>query len=140
MADEMGYQKKLYIGTAGTTAASQVLQATDIDYDLGYDFGNTTVRGDGTSVPIETQNPTCRKAKVTWKMIDDPTDARLITLLAAAAAATAIALKVTDGAGNVLINADGFIPKKCGAPLKGESTYDFEFNPTKSSGRTPVLG
>jgi len=140
MADEMGYQKKLYIGTAGSTATNQVLQATDIDYDLSYDFGNTTVRSDGTTVPIETQNPTCRKAKVTWKMIDDPTDARLITLLAAAAGATAIALKLTDGSGNVLVNADGYIPKKCGAPLKGESTYDFEFSPTKSAGRTPVIG
>jgi hypothetical protein len=140
MADEMGYQKKLYIGTAGTTAASQVLQATDIDYDLGYDFGNTTVRGAGTSVPIETQNPTTRKAKITWKMIDDPTDARLITLLAAAKDALAVALKLTDGAGNVLFDGDVYIPKKCGAPLKGESTYDFEANPTKSAGRSPTLG
>jgi hypothetical protein len=54
MSDEMGYQKKLYVGTAGSAATTQVLQATDVDYNVDYDFGNTTVRGASTSVPIET--------------------------------------------------------------------------------------
>ena len=139
MADEMGYQKKLYVGTAGSAAATQVLQATDVDSNIDYDFGNTTVRGAGTSVPIEIENPTVRKAKVTWKMIDDPTDAVLVTLIAAAKNATAIAVKVTDSVGT-LFDGDCYIPKQCAFPLRGESTYSFEAHPTKSAGRSPTLG
>ena len=139
MSDEMGYQKKLYVGTAGTTATTQVLQAIDLDYNVDYDYGNTTVRGAGTSVPIETQNPTVRKPKVSWKMIDDPTDAVLITLIAASKNGTAIAVKVSDS-GGTLFDGDCYIPKQCAFPLRGESTYSFEATPTKSAGRSPTIG
>jgi len=139
MADEMGYQKKLYVGTAGSAAATQVLQATDVDYNVDYDFGNTTIRGAGTSVPIETENPTVRKARVSWKMIDDPSDSVLITLIAASKNGTAIACKITDS-GATLFDGDIYIPKQCAFPLRGESTYSFEGHPTKSAARSPTIG
>ena len=140
MAEEMGYQQLLYIGTAGSAAATQVTNATDVDYDLAPEKGATTNRGTGGNVPITTENVTQLGVTLTWKMNNDPADSQLTTLIAAAIAGAAIAMKITTTSAVTLVDADFTISKKLNAPLSGESTYDFTATPTKSAGRAPTLG
>jgi len=140
MSDEMGYQSKLYIGTAGSAASTQVTQATDIDYKTTPQKGPTTVRGTSGVVPITTENVTQLGVSVTWKMVNDPTDAQLATMIAAAIAGAAIAVKLVTGSGATLFDGDCTLEKGYNAPLAGESTYDFTATPTKSAGRSPTLG
>lgn len=138
--EEMGYQKKLYIGTAGSTATQQVTQATDVEYDLAPEKASTMSRGDGNSIPIKTERVVSLAPTVTFKMLDDPTDARLITLLAAAKTGAPVAVKVTDNGGGTLFDGDMTLSKKLSGPLGGEGTYDFTGTATKQSGRMPILG
>lgn len=139
--EEMGYQLRLYLGTAGTTAATQITQATDIDYDVATTKGNTTSRGTGGLPPIMTENVTQRQVTVTWKQLNDPTnDTTLATLIAAAIAGNPMALKLTTGSGATLLDCDVVLTKKYNAPLTGEGTYDFTATPTKQMGRTPTIG
>jgi hypothetical protein len=140
MAEEMGYQKRLYIGTAGAAASTLVTNATDIDYDQKNEKGSTSSRGDGNSVPIKTQNITQRAITITWKMNDDPADSVLTTILAAAKTGAALALKLVTGSGATRFDGDITIDKKESDPFEKESTFDFSAEPTKSAGRAPTLG
>jgi hypothetical protein len=140
MSDEMGYQCKLYIGTAGAAAATQVTNATDVDYDLAPEKGSTTVRGTSGRVPIKTENVTLLSPTITWKMLNDPVDANLVLMISAAIGGAALAIKVTTGSGAVLFDGDCTLSKKYNAGMAGESTYDFTATPTKSAGRGPTLG
>ncbi len=138
--EEMGYELKLYIGTAGATAATQVENATDVDYDLALEKGSTTARGTGGVVPIKTENAVSRNVTITWKMLNDPDDTDLTTIIAAAIVGGPLAITLTTGSGAVLFDGDCTVAKKYNAPLTGEGTYDFSATPTKASGRSPTLG
>ena len=140
MSDEMGYQTKLYRGAAGSTAATQVTNATDVDYDLAPEKGSTTVRGTGGNVPIKTENVTQLGVTVTWSMLNDPADTDLAAFIAAAITGAAVALKLETDSGATLIDSDFTLAKKYNAPLSGEATYDFTATPTKSASRAPTLG
>lgn len=139
MSDEMGWQLKLYVGPSGSTASTQVTQASDVDYDMQGQRGSTTVRGSGAYPPVETSNVTTRKPVITWKMIMDPTDSVLATILAASVIGGPIAIKVTTGSGAILFDGDCTVFKKYNAPLTGEGSYDFTAEATKQSGRSPVV-
>lgn len=138
--EEMGYQSKLYIGTAGSTATTQVEGATNIDYDLALEKGDTTTRGTSGNVPIKTENATQRGVTVTWSMVNNPTDTVMTTIIAACITGAALAVKLTTGSGATLFDGDCTVAKKYNAPLNGEASYDFTATPTKSAGRSPTLG
>lgn len=138
--EEMGYQLKLFVGTAGQEAATQVEKAVDVDYDLGTATGETTDRGTGGLPPIQYENVTKRIPTVTWNMNNDPDDAVTLILIAAAAAGTPVSIKVTTGSGVELIKGDVNLKKKYNAPLAGPGTYDFTATMTKQAGRTATLG
>jgi len=140
MAEEMGYQTTLWIGTAGAQADTQVTAATDVDYDLAPEKGPTTVRGTSGFVPIKTENVLLRAVTLTWKMANDPANAQLTTMLAAAKAGGALAVMVKTGSGAILYDGDCTLAKKYNAPMGGEANYDFTATPTKSAGRAPTLG
>ena len=139
--EEMGYQLRLYIGTAGTTAGTQVTQATDIDYDVATTKGSTTARGTGGAPPIHTENVTERAVTVTWKQLNDPTnDTTLATLISKAIVGDPLSIKLTTGSGATLLDCDVTLTKKYNAPIGAEGSYDFTATPTKQSGRTPTIG
>lgn len=142
MSDEMGFEQRLFIGTAGTTAATQVSNARDADYDLTPEKGPTTVRGTGAAKPITTENVTALGVNITWSMQNDPADTELATLIAAAitGAAIALLLKTKFTTDDTIFDGDVTIAKKWNAPLSGEGSYDFVATPTKSAGRSPTLG
>lgn len=141
MADtKMGYENKLYVGTAGSTATNLVENATDLDYDMQPGTGSTTVRGDSSAPPVETMAVTSRKGVVTWKMINDSTDTVLTTLLAAASAGDGIvAIRYLDVAANKGYDGDSLIQAKESAPLAGETTWDFTATPARGYSRAPQL-
>lgn len=137
---KMGYENKVYIGTAGSTAATLVENAIDIDYDMAPSYGSTTVRGTSAAPPIETQAITGRKGVITWKMLSDSSDTALTTLLAAATAGDGIvAVRYLDVAANKGYDGDCVISAKESAPLNGESTWDITATPARGYGRTPQI-
>ena len=135
---QMGYEAVLYIGTAGSQAATQVTCATDIDYDVDLETGETTCRGDGSASPIKGERTSVRSAQVTWKMVNDVADTALTTILAAARAGTAIALYYKDRAAGTGFDGDVIVKAKLNSPLRGEQTYDFTAMPNDDL-RAPLL-
>ena len=135
----MGYQAKLYYGTAGSTAATQITKARDIQYAFSHDMGETTSRGDGSAIPIECKAPVLKKLdSLTWSMVDSASDTALTALRAAADAATCVSLKLIDRASGYGFDGDVYLKCALGAPLKGETTYDFEvIGVSNGQGRNP---
>lgn len=134
----MGYEGVLYIGTAGTQATTQLVCATDIDYTNDLEMGETTCRGDGTSVPIKSEKPSCISAEITFKVLNTVGVAALATLLAAARTPSPLAIYYKDAASGKGFDGDMNIKVKLNTPLKGEQTYEFTCTVNDES-RTPSL-
>ena len=139
MSKTMGYQGLIYHGTAGSTAATQILNCTDVNYENSVSTGSTTARGDGASVPIETGEATSLSGKLSFNMIVDSTDSSLVALLAAARTGAAIALRYIRSSGLLGLDADCILSCKEGAPLNGEQTIDFNVESLSASSRAPLL-
>lgn len=138
--EEMGFQTRLYVGTAGTVATTQVENALDVDYKIATQKGATTDRGTGGAPPITTENVTQRGVTITWGMNNDPDNAQLLLFQAAAIAGNPISIKLVTGSGATLFDGDVILEKDYDAPLAGPATYNFTAVPTKQLGRTPTLG
>ncbi len=139
--EEMGFQTKLYVGTAGQDATTQVENALDVDYKIATQKGPTTNRGTGGLPPITTENVTQRGVTITWGMNNDDDEANLLLFVGAAKTGTPISVKlVTGGTGVTLFHGDVILEKDYDAPLAGSATYNFTAVPTKQAGRTPILG
>lgn len=139
MADTMGYEGLLYEGAAGSQASTQITNATDVDYEVGVQTGSTTVRGNGSSVPIETGEATQLSGKLTFTMIMNTSDSSLVALLAAAATGAPRALRYIRSSGLLGLDADCILSAKQGSPLNGEGTVEFTVEKLSKSSRTPVL-
>lgn len=136
----MGYEKQLFIGTAGTAAATQLLDVINIKFSVDAKYGSTTSRGLGTSVPIETSRPTSRKPKITFNALAVPANTNLVTIKAAAMAQTAISMKLIDVAsGTTEFDGDVYLKPDYDAPLDKEADLAFEAEPTRDHGRDPVF-
>lgn len=89
-----GYEYQLFIGTAGSgTATNQLTNATDISYKNPLQKNPTTVRGDGSAVPITTEDVTQIGAEISFTMLAKDDDAHLITLTAAARTGGKVCMK-----------------------------------------------
>lgn len=138
--ENMGYSLVGYCGTAGQTPATQLTNATDMDYDVATDKGETTSRGTGGNPPIKTENVTKRNVTITFTMNDDPDEAQLTTLLGAKGAGTPISFKlVVGGTASTLFQGDCIVDAKYNAPLSGPATWDFTLVPTKQAGVVPTV-
>lgn len=136
---KMGFEGLIYHGTAGSSAGTQITNATDASYKLDVEEGDTTVRGSGSAVPIETMRVTVRKVEFEWTMVNKTDDTSLAALLTAAFAGTAIAIKTKDHSSGKGMDADCYLKVENGQPLKGEQTYKFTAKPTDDEGRAPSL-
>lgn len=136
-----GYESKIYRGPAGTTAPTQITNATDIECDIATDYGETTVRGAGTTVPRKDRGPVAQDCKITFKMQVKDSDASLIALLAAATnnVPTPLAIKYENPVTGVFFDGDCYLKAKDNSPLGGSATYDFEALPTSDGGREWTL-
>lgn len=137
--DKMGYEGRIYYGVAGSTASTLLENTTDLAYNLDTETGDTTVRGDGTSVPVETMDPTKLKVSIEWTMIDDTTDTAYEALMAAAFAGDGVAIRTKAHATGKGFDGDCILKAQEGMPLAGSATTQFTATPSRSYGRTPQL-
>lgn len=137
-----GWEVKLYRGTAGSTAATQITNAQDIELDAPIDYGETTARGAGTLIPHKDRGPVAIDCKITFKMVVKDSDTNLTALTAAAAntTPTPIAIKYENPVTGTVFDGDCYLKFKDGAPVGGAATYDFEAIPTTDGGREWLLG
>ncbi len=138
---KMGFEGEIYIGTAGSTASTQLGNVRDISISTDQEYGSTTMRGTTGSLPIETEKPTSVKWSSDWNMLEKTDDTELETLKSAAALGTAIALRQKDHSAGKGFDGDVFVSRKQGQPLKGEATHDFTATATNDSAtpRAPQL-
>ena len=121
-----GYQGILYYGTGGATAATQITNATDINYAFSIVTDAITTRGDGSSLPIEENLAVGRKLDdLSWTMIEKSDDTPLTALKAAAAAGTVVALRTKSYSSGTGFDGDVYVSCKQGMPLGGKQTWDF---------------
>lgn len=135
---KMGFEGLAYYGTAGTTAATQIINRTDISLDVDPEMGETTVAGAGSSVPIFSEAPATVKFSCTINMLNTGSDSTLTALRTAAAAGTPVALRLKDTAAGKGYDGDCNVKMSSGRPLKGTQTFDFTFTPN-SAARAPQL-
>lgn len=107
----MGFEKILYIGTAGVTAATQVLDVVNIKVTSAIQYGSTTSRGASTNVPRVTKRAVSVEKSVTFNTLNVPSNTNLATIKAAARAVVPlsrlISMKVVDvAAGTTEFDAD----------------------------------
>jgi hypothetical protein len=107
----MGFEKILYIGTAGSTAATQVLDVVNIKVTTAVQYGSSTSRGAGSAVPQVTKRAVSLEKTVTFNTLNVPSNTNLATIKAAARATTPlsrlISMKVVDvAAGTTEFDAD----------------------------------
>ena len=134
----MGYEGLIYYGAAGSTAGTALTNSRDVKITLEPQYGNTTVRGDSSAPPIETVGVSSIKWSATLNMINSTSDTACIAMQTAAAAGTPIALRFKSNASGKGFNGDVNVKVEQGAPLKGEQTLDFSFEPNRDA-RAPVL-
>ena len=136
---KMGFEGQLYYGTAGSTGSTLLENVVDITIGGDVERGNTTVRGDSTGPPIETEQVTILKSQIEFTMINDSTDTELEALKVAQATGAAVALRGKDYAAGKGPDGDFTLAISKPWPLRGEQVVTFTATPTRGSGRTPVL-
>jgi len=141
--DRMGFERQLLMGNPGATATVLLTNVIDIKHDIAVDKADTTVRGDGTSVPIKTDKPIARNPKITWGMRDQPNDAQLALLRAAAKAARPVALVIKEynsgGTLAVIFDGDCNIGVSEDHGLGGGGMFNFDCTMSRDYGRLPVF-
>ena len=132
-----GYERQIFHGTAGSTAATQLLNATDIDINKTKERFDTTVRGDGTAVPKHTEQVVQRVAEISFKYRYNDSDATLALLIAAAetGADVAILIKRYNG-GPTEFDGDCSLDMNSAGPLTGGMELEFTCVPSLDSGRS----
>jgi hypothetical protein len=137
----MGYTTQLFYGTPGAAGTNRVTNCKDLNFPIEHSYGDTTIRGDGSTVPIQTEKIVSRRPSVTWTMQEEPNDTALTALRAAAISATpVVALVVKErnagGAEVVILDGDFNIKFTQKSPLGGSKEYDFEATPSRDYNRT----
>lgn len=126
-----GYKGILYYGTAGSTAATQVTNCIDLNYDTTVTKVSTMTRGDGSGPPIAYEEPVSRANVITWSMLHKASDTTLTALRAAARVGdVAVALRLkSDSTGT---GPDGDYTVSCvqDMTLSGQNIYNFTATPT----------
>ncbi len=139
----MGFEKILYIGTAGSTAATQVLDIVNIKVTESVEYGNTISRGDGTKVPRVSKRAVSLEKVVTFNSLNVLANTNIATIKAAAThetpASRLIAMKVVDKVSQTVeFDADVDISIDRDAQLSAEQDLAFVATVDRSL-RNPVV-
>lgn len=136
---KMGFEGMLYYGAAGATASTLIENCKDITISRDVERGNTTVRGDSSVAPIETEHVSLRKLSIEFTMLNDSTDATLEALRVAVATGAAVALRGKDYSAGKGPDADFTLSQSDPWTLNGEQAITFTAVPTRGNGRTPQI-
>lgn len=137
-----GRERQLYRGTAGSQATTHV-DANVVDVNVDKSGGTrveTTHRGDGSSIPIMTEQVVKRACTVEFTMLYKDGDTNFSAFAGAAVAGSDIALLVYKYSGGA-IEFDGDVTLTMNSPggLKEGMLVTFNASPTLDSGRTPDI-
>lgn len=134
---KMGFEGILKYGAAGSTATQTIENAKDITITRDVERGNTTVRGDSSAAPIETESITLRKIQIEFTMINDESDTILEALRTAVATGAGVALRGLDYASGKGPDGDFTLSESEPWPLNGEQAITFTATPSRGYGRAP---
>lgn len=135
MTIRMSLSGKLYRGTAGSSAATEV--TTVGDAGLNIDWNEATIKN--RSTPFELTELATGKVEVTFKMDDDDADTHLSAINTAFETRAAIALKVLDKASGKGFDADfKIVSRKRSENIDEQIQYDFTAKPCPST-RAPAF-
>lgn len=117
-----GFENKAYRGVAGATAATEMKNIMDLDWDDSMGSYEKTTRGDGGTKSFRSG---LREHKLTFSMIRNFLNADYAAIREAYIARTPIAIKVTDPTGADGLDADWNVEAmKKGEPIDGNATVD----------------
>ena len=136
---KMGFEGLLYYGAPGSTASTLIDNCKDITINRDVERGNTTVRGDSTVAPIETEHVTMRKLSIEFTMLNDSTDTTLEALRVAVANGAGVALRGKDYSSGKGPDADFTLSQGDPWPLNGEQVITFTAVPTRGYSRDPQI-
>ena len=134
---KMGFEGLIYEGVAGSTATTLLENTKDITYNLDVEKGDTTVRGDSTSVPLKTEQASSLVVSIDFTMIHDITDTAFAALLTAAYSGGPIAIRTKDYTSGSGFDGDCVLTVGNAMPISGEQAVTFNAVPTRESGRAP---
>lgn len=132
-----GWERRIYYGTAGSTAAIQITHATDVNIQKSKTRVSTTDRGDGSGIPRHTEQVVEKLAQITFSYRFYDSDSVVQALIAAAEAGTDLAIKVQRWAsGPTEFDGDCTLEMNSPGPLAGDMVIEFTCVPSRDSGRT----
>lgn len=131
-----GYERKVYIGTAGSTASTQLLHVIDANVTKGVERADETDRGDGSAIPKKHEMVVQRTREITFSYRYYDSDSNMSTLIAAMEAGTSLAIKVERYAsGEVEFDGDVTLDYSSPGPLTDGQVIEFTCMPTRDAGR-----
>ena len=133
MAIRVGHEAKLYMGTAGSTAATELTIARDVNYSIE----TTTADVSSRASIIDSNAAVGVVLGIDFEILNDNSIAGIATLRAAAFAGTAIAFRSRDWTTGVGIDADFLITISEGQPLRDKQTIKITGKPTSAT-RVPA--
>ena len=132
-----GYERLIYHGTAGSTAATQITRATDVNITKTKERSETTDRGDGSAIPRKTENVVALIASITFSMVYHDSDSPINALIAVAESGGDIAIKVVRyTGGDTEFDGDVTVDMDNPGGLKESQVVQFTCFPTQDSART----
>jgi hypothetical protein len=139
----MGFEKILYIGTAGAQAATEVLDVVNIKVTETVEYGNTIARRTGGALPRVTKRAISLEKVVTFNSLNVPDNSNLATIKAAAThetpASRVISMRVLDkDTGTTEFDADVDISIDRDAQLSAEQDHAYVATVDRSH-RDPVV-
>jgi len=132
-----GWERKIYRGTAGTTATTHIdTHVGDINITHSHEYNETTDRGDGSAVPKNVEQLVALSAEISFTMQYEDSEAHMVALLAAAQAGTVLAFKIERKASGVTeFDGDCYLDYESPGELKGGQMVTFTLHPTDDGGR-----
>jgi hypothetical protein len=135
MAIRLGFQCKMYYGTAGAPAATEMGNVGDAEFNLTKTEADVTTRG---NLGWEAVVGVIKQGEVSWDMIWDTDDAAFAFVLNAWLNDTPVAMKILDGPGGHGLDADfSVIDIGRSEPLKEAVKAKLKVKPTYST-RAPA--
>ena len=135
---KMGFEGPVYYGPAGSTASTLITNSRDITETFDVEEGPTTIRGSGSTAPLNTSRVVGRTYAIEFQSVYKSDDTTILALIAAAVAGTPVAIRTKSYSSGLGYDGDMNVKYKHGKPLKGEQTLDFSFTPNDDS-RDPQL-
>lgn len=135
---KMGFEGMLYYGAPGATATTLLENCQDIKIDRSVERGKTTVRGDSTVPPVETEDVVLRMVGIEFTMIHDTTDTAFAALMDHVADGTGCALRGKSHSAGKGPDADFTLSASEPWPLGAEQAVTFTASPSRSYGRAPL--